>query len=311
MLWVASSLDITRAAGRGVWGLNVNIAYFGDDFFKDCFDVIIRRGHVVAGVFVAGPSEYFKGLKDMAQRLGIKVHHKDIDQKWLSDFVRKNKIDCIICAGYCKKIEFDFNAVSSVNIHPSLLPVGRGADAAAWISLLHQNAAGVTFHKISESLDEGDIIIQKRLNIDRLESWDMYMLKAKLAAKEMLTSLLDNFPQYYRKARRQGPGVEWPVLTASERVLSWVHSHQEMVTLIKGFGRWGVITAINKRYFLINNIEVSRFEHHLPVGEVITEDKFAFYIATKEGVAIVRNQDILREIHSDEAAKIGLPEFLH
>ena len=50
-----------------------------------------------------------------------------------------------------------------LNLHPSLLPVGRGADPIPW-SIIERQPQGITLHLISKQLDSGDIVFQREIS---------------------------------------------------------------------------------------------------------------------------------------------------
>lgn len=52
-----------------------------------------------------------------------------------------------------------------LNLHPSLLPLGRGADPIAW-SIINGEKQGVSIHEISSELDKGRIVFQKEIESD-------------------------------------------------------------------------------------------------------------------------------------------------
>ena len=52
-----------------------------------------------------------------------------------------------------------------INLHPSLLPIGRGADPIPW-SIIEQTKQGISIHLIDNELDTGDILFQKEIPTD-------------------------------------------------------------------------------------------------------------------------------------------------
>jgi len=50
-----------------------------------------------------------------------------------------------------------------LNLHPSLLPIGRGANPISW-SIINKQPQGITLHLIDHQLDTGDIIFQKKID---------------------------------------------------------------------------------------------------------------------------------------------------
>lgn len=125
----------------------------------------------------------------------------------------------------------------------------------------------------------------------------------------MSPALFNDFSLHYNNPVQQGACSEWPPLTAFERFLSWLSTNEDILILARGFGRWGTIVPINNKYFLVNNLEVSSFDHCFPDGELFSENDFAYSIATREGIAILGKKDIIRGIFAHEAERIKLPKF--
>lgn len=78
------------------------------------------------------------------------------------------KYDFLISFGYryiLKKDVIDFFPDKIINLHISLLPYNRGADPNLW-SYLEDTPKGVTIHYIDESIDTGNIILQKEVQDD-------------------------------------------------------------------------------------------------------------------------------------------------
>ena len=55
--------------------------------------------------------------------------------------------------------------VTVINFHNALLPKYRGRNAASWVIYEKEKETGVTWHYVTENIDEGNIIIQKRCSI--------------------------------------------------------------------------------------------------------------------------------------------------
>jgi methionyl-tRNA formyltransferase len=67
--------------------------------------------------------------------------------------------------GYKLKPEiFSIFPKGCFNLHPALLPYGRGADPNAW-ALIDGEPAGTTLHWIDNGIDTGDIVAQQRVDV--------------------------------------------------------------------------------------------------------------------------------------------------
>lgn len=77
-----------------------------------------------------------------------------------------------------------------LNRHASLLPKNRGRLSPFWVLLKGENETGVTIHFVSEEIDRGDIICQKKIMVSPND--DFFSLTQKgydVAADIMLESL--------------------------------------------------------------------------------------------------------------------------
>ncbi len=56
-------------------------------------------------------------------------------------------------------------SIGILNLHPSFLPIGRGADPIPW-GIIEKQVQGITLHLIDKGLDTGDIVFQKEILSD-------------------------------------------------------------------------------------------------------------------------------------------------
>ncbi len=92
------------------------------------------------------------------------------DQKLL-ELLIKNDIDYVILAGYMLLLPPAFIKQYNekiINIHPSLLPKFKGINAIEKAYNSTDKKTGVTVHYVNSKMDEGEVIIQQEVKIDRL-----------------------------------------------------------------------------------------------------------------------------------------------
>lgn len=85
-----------------------------------------------------------------------------LDYSQLDGVLRDHKIDFLILAGFMKILPVEFVAIWQdriVNIHPSLLPLFPGLNAAEKSWAANSNM-GVSLHKVIAEMDEGEVLIQ-------------------------------------------------------------------------------------------------------------------------------------------------------
>jgi methionyl-tRNA formyltransferase len=90
-----------------------------------------------------------------------------------------------------------------LNVHPSLLPVGRGPEPIFWAFRWGLDTTGVTLHLMDEALDAGPILAQRRFNIP--VGATMITLEQTLAriGAEMLREYLAHSPLLMRRSHLQ------------------------------------------------------------------------------------------------------------
>ncbi|HEY4184092.1 MAG TPA: formyltransferase family protein [Polyangia bacterium] len=71
-----------------------------------------------------------------------------------------------------------------VNLHPSLLPYNRGQYPNVW-SILDGTPAGVTFHYIDPGVDTGDIIAQRQVEVEPVDTGETLYRKLERAGLDL------------------------------------------------------------------------------------------------------------------------------
>jgi len=92
---------------------------------------------------------------------------KDSEKKILI-LLKKEKINFICLAGFMKILSNDFIKKFNgkiINIHPSLLPKYKGLNTHYRALANKDKFAGCTVHYVTEKLDSGKIIMQKKIKI--------------------------------------------------------------------------------------------------------------------------------------------------
>ena len=91
-----------------------------------------------------------------------------IQEKKLLKFLKKEKINFVCLAGFMKILSKDFITKFEgqiINIHPSLLPKYKGLNTHLRAISNKDKFAGCTVHHVTDKLDSGKIILQKKVKI--------------------------------------------------------------------------------------------------------------------------------------------------
>lgn len=114
----------------------------------------------------------------------------NVDEK-IEELLRRYGCEYLFLSGYMKKVGDNITKnFKVINSHPALLPnyggagmYGRHVHEA--VIKNREKLSGVTIHEVNENYDEGRIILQKKLVLDRDESVDS--LEAKIKKLEQIT----------------------------------------------------------------------------------------------------------------------------
>jgi methionyl-tRNA formyltransferase len=90
-----------------------------------------------------------------------------------------------------KEIIQKFNG-NLINLHPSLLPIGRGADPVFW-SLVEGLPQGATIHQVANKIDSGDVYVQEEVKVDSwLDAGQIY----ELCIAKMYELFIEFYPKW-------------------------------------------------------------------------------------------------------------------
>jgi phosphoribosylglycinamide formyltransferase 1 len=109
----------------------------------------------------------------------------NVAEKKLLRLLEKEKIKFICLAGFMKILSKNFIKKFDgkiINIHPSLLPKYKGLNTHSRALSNKDKFAGCTVHYVSEKLDSGKIIIQKKVKITARDN--LTLLKKKVLKQE-------------------------------------------------------------------------------------------------------------------------------
>src|SRR5215470_11600626 len=141
----------------------MRIAIIGQqDFGKATLDAFLNRGDTVAAVFCAPEQGRPDPLRVAAEERGIPVHQfpKLTDPAAL-EAMRAAKVDVGVMAYVTQFVPQDFCNIpkfGTIQFHPSLLPLHRGASSMSWSIILGRTETGFSIFRPTDGLDEGPVI---------------------------------------------------------------------------------------------------------------------------------------------------------
>ena len=161
-------------------GKKINTAVFisgrGSNF-KSLIDFSKKKNSPILIKLVVSNKRYAKGLV-YAKLFKIKTflpnyNNINISEKNILKQLKKYKINLIFLAGFMKILSSNFIKKFKkpiLNIHPSLLPKYKGLNTHKRVLKKKDKFSGSTVHLVTQKLDSGQIILQKKVKISKYEN---------------------------------------------------------------------------------------------------------------------------------------------
>ncbi len=137
------------------------------------------------------------GAQKRAERLGInsvRIASKDEDD--IITIFNAYNVDLIVMAGWMRIISKKFCEAfpgQIINLHPSLLPKYKGLHAVEQALESGDNETGATVHFVTEELDSGAIIKQKKVPILPGDTAETLQRAIQQAEHDLLPSVINAF----------------------------------------------------------------------------------------------------------------------
>ena len=146
------------------------------------------------------------------------VSSDDLDDEQTTQFIRSLAPDVGIAAWWphiLRRAVFELPRLGTLNLHPSLLPFGRGRNPNFW-ALVEGTAFGVTIHHVDEGTDTGEIAWQRELEVSWEDTGGSLHKRAKkeivdlfkLRLNSILSGDIPRLPQGDGRPARRGKELE-------------------------------------------------------------------------------------------------------
>lgn len=265
----------------------MKIAYFGFNALSSCLDLLLNQDNIeVVAIFSGENNEHTNQIIQLAEQFNIKCHATKPSLKLMHSLLEQG-VEYFICAEYPYKIPIPKTLKYSVNIHPTLLPHGRGQTPLPHLILKYPQHAGITLHKMEETFDTGDILIQTAIEIDTQETFDSLNAKIFLQAPMLLQQLLSEWDSLYNKATPQTEGSYWPTISSEQQSINWDMPINQIALICRSFGSLGVKFTLNEKDYYLVSAQCVDIKHHYNAGDVISFDDFKLTIAVLDGLIII------------------------
>jgi len=169
----------------------MKILYLGNNWLGyKILDWLKEQGDEIVGLVIHAPQnqKYVKEILQVADLDPSRIlEGNQLDKPEVIETIRawKPDIGISILFDYIFKPElFSILPQGIINLHPSYLPYNRGQYPNVW-SIIDGTPSGVTLHYIDEGIDTGDIIAQKEVPVEPVDTGETLYRKLERASIEL------------------------------------------------------------------------------------------------------------------------------
>ncbi|MFD1148053.1 methionyl-tRNA formyltransferase [Saccharothrix hoggarensis] len=265
----------------------LRIAYAGHDFFSSCLAALLRRADVDVVLCLTSPPGHPTGnVLGLAHRARVPVVQGRPTEAVVATF-NSLGVDLLVSAAYLYRIPVQRLAARwAVNVHPSLLPAGRGPNPLPYLVDDRRDACGITLHEMSPEFDAGDVLLQEPVELSERDGFDELFLRLFAAAPRLLDRLLDDVEKYFSEKRPQGSGSYWPEHTPEQRLLVADRARVgDAVALHAKFGAVGVLVQLaDERRVNTDRVTAVECAHDYTPGTVVARLVNGWVVALVNGL---------------------------
>ncbi len=269
----------------------MKVAYFGYNALSSCLDIFERHNHEITCIFTGESSPHTDQIIAFAERTSCQISFDKPNQAQMEVLVRDG-VECFFAAEYPWRIPIPTSLPFAINVHPTLLPYGKGPTPLPSLILKESQYSGVTLHKMTSEFDDGDILLQEAIALDSNESFDSLSAKLTVKTPLLLNKLLSSFQSYYQSSTPQSGGSYWSKLSREDQTVHWSSSTSTLSKQFRAFASLGVYSEIDGQPCLITAAEWELHSHTVQPGTILSADNIALVIATNDGLVRIARKHL-------------------
>lgn len=173
--------------------------------------------------------------------------------------ILKLNADLIIVGSWGERIKksiIDLPKIATVNTHPSLLPKYRGPNPYMQAIKNLETTSGVTFHLMNDKFDEGPILMQRTVLIEKTDTGKELREKIGLEVRKGIVKLIEKFNTeiIIPKIQNEKEATYFNNIEDKDAMLDFENeTSKELSAHIRGFYPWTHCYYQHNNHFFIPN----------------------------------------------------------
>ncbi len=233
-------------------------------------------------------------VKEYAQGLGVPVlHPEDIHDKTFAAVMKDFGADVFIVVAYgCLLPEKILSAAQKMclNVHASLLPKYRGAAPIRRALMAGERETGLTFIRMNDQMDRGDILFQKKVPIDRKDNAGTLEKKLSRLSSRCVADVLTRIERGRIRPVKQDErrATYAPKLKKEDGRVRWADDAPSIMHRFRGCLGWpGTFTTFRGKRLTITKLAVGRGLLSGAPGEILVALPHRLEVACRKGTILI------------------------
>ena len=266
-------------------------------FGKECLEAVINKGKDEVAAVYCTPDKENKPLdpiKEYALEQGLPVIQPQNfkDKEVLDEMCSFNADLCVMAfvTLFVPEAAREIPKQGSICFHPSLLPKHRGPSSINWAIISGATKTGLTIFWPSDGLDEGDILLQKGVDVDQDDTLGIvYFQKIFPLGVEAVLESIDlvrsGNPPRIKQDESKATYESW--CKHEDAKIDWTRPVSEVYNLIRGTNpQPGAWTTHNGDVLKIFDCSMSEVSGTPGVVKEISED--GIIVSAKGGGLLIQ-----------------------
>lgn len=239
---------------------------------------------------VLQPSE----IKVTALELGLDVYQPEKLNEDFYSIIREEKFDLLVFIAFGKIFKPEFLEIfplGGINIHPSLLPIYRGASPLSEAIKNGDKESGISIQRAANKMDSGNILLQERFELSETETTGSLTIKVAQMVAPLIVKVVDDIAKNTVTEYEQDKNrvTFCKLIKKEDGIIDWSKNSETILNEIRAYNPWPLAhTHFKDKTLNILEAKYSDISGEGEPGEVLEySKKDGFLIKTGNGTLYV------------------------
>ncbi len=149
-------------------------------------------------------------------------------KKYIIDLIVINNIKTIL-----SKEIIEISHFGGINLHSSLLPAYKGRAPINWAMINDEKFTGITIHYIDDTIDGGNILLQKKIKIKNSDDYYSLLKKNIALEPQMFIKSIYKVKNGFKGFKQYTNNIIYPYISEIYRRIDWNSSSRSIFNLVR------------------------------------------------------------------------------